>query len=60
MRARWALVRQWAGHDTAIAAREERIASLEELLTHAMWDLRRPNPDLERIAARIERALRAR
>jgi hypothetical protein len=41
-RAAWAIVRQWAGHDAAIAAREARITDLERLLTSVMWDLRRP------------------
>ena len=59
-RAAWAIVRQWAGHDAAIAARETRITELEHLLTQTMWDLRRPKPDPERIAGRIDRALRGR
>jgi len=59
-RASWALVRQWAGHDAAVAAREERILELERLLTQTMWDLRRPGVDSERVAARIDRALRGR
>ncbi len=57
-RARWALIRQWAGHDAAVAAREERIRTLEELLRRTMWDLRQPNAEAERIANRIDRALR--
>lgn len=57
-RAAWALVRQWAGHDVAVAVREERITELERLLTQVQWDLRRPSVDLERVADRIERALR--
>lgn len=56
-RASWALVRQWAGHDVAVAMRESRIADLEQLLTRTMWELRRPNADVERIARRIEGAL---
>lgn len=59
-RAAWATVRQWASHDAAVAMREERIRQLEELLTSVMWDLRRPGDDRERIAARVERALRGR
>lgn len=58
-RAAWALVRQWAGHDVAVAAREERITELERFLVQVQWDLRRPSVDPERVAARIERALRS-
>lgn len=57
-RASWAILRQWATYDQAVAVREERIEALERLLTTVMWDLRRPQPDTERISARIERALR--
>jgi hypothetical protein len=57
-RASWALIRQWAGLDAAIAIREERITMLERTLSDVRWDLKRPNPDLERIVTRIERALR--
>lgn len=56
-RASWALVRQWAGHDAAVAAREARIKDLEGLLNQTMWDLRQPQVDPERIANRIGRAL---
>lgn len=56
----WAIIRQWAGHDAAVAAREARIRDLERLLTSVMWDLRRPDPDCEQIAARIHRALSGR
>jgi len=59
-RAAHAIVRQWAGHDQAVALREERIEELERLLTSVMWDLRRPGVDLERTAARIQRALKGR
>jgi hypothetical protein len=59
-RAAWAIVRQWASHDAAIALREKRIAELETLLTQTMWDLRRPVADYEHIARRIELALRGR
>jgi hypothetical protein len=57
-RSSFAIVRQWAGHDQAVALREERINELERLLTSVMWDLRRPGAEPERIAARIERALK--
>lgn len=59
-RAAHAIVRQWAGHDEAVALREERIVELERLLTSVMWDLRSPGADLKRIAARIQRALKGR
>ena len=58
-RASWALVRQWASHDVAVAAREERILELERLLTQTMWDLRRPGADPQKVANRIDRALRS-
>ena len=57
-RACWAIIRQWAGHDAAVAIREERIDELEQLLTRVMWDLRRPAPDPGKVAERIERYLR--
>lgn len=57
-RASFAIIRQWAGHDEAVAIREERIKELQQLLTSVMWELRRPGPDTERIARRIERALK--
>lgn len=56
-RAVWAIVRQWAGDDAAVARRDRRIADLEDLLTSVMWELRRPNVHAVRIANRIERAL---
>ncbi len=58
-RARWAIVRQWAGHDAAVAAREGRITELEQLLNQVMWELRRDGVDPERVANRIGRALRS-
>lgn len=57
-RANWALIRQWAGFDAALASREARIAELERLLSQTIWDLRRPSLDAERIAGRLERAIR--
>jgi len=56
-RAAWAIVRLWAGHDVAVAIREERIRKLERLLSDIRWDLKRPEPDLDRIVRRIERSL---
>lgn len=59
-RASWALVRQWAGHDAAIAAREKEISDLRQLLSRTVWDLRRESADTEAIANRLDRALRGR
>jgi hypothetical protein len=56
-RAEWALVRQWAGMDKAIAEREEEIKRLRTLLTRVTWDLRSPGVDPLSVAARIERSL---
>jgi hypothetical protein len=56
-RAAWAIIRQWASHDVAVARREKRIVYLEEVLTRVAWELRRPEADPERIASRIARAL---
>jgi hypothetical protein len=53
----WALVRQWAGMDAAVAAREAEIARLERLLNQVMWELRRPEVDPDRLAERIRRGL---
>lgn len=60
MRAQWALVRQWAGHDEAIAARDARIKELEDLLSRIVWDLRREGVDPQRVATRLARALAGR
>lgn len=59
-RAGWALVRQWAGHDAALAERDGRIKELTDLLQRVMWDLRRPGVDPERVASSIHRALHGR
>jgi hypothetical protein len=59
-RAAWAIIRQWAGLDAAVAAPEQRTRDLEQLLPRAMLDFRRPDTDPLRVAARIERALRGR
>lgn len=56
-RAEWALVRQWAGMDKAVARREQEIKGLRELLVRVMWDLRSPGVDPLSVAARIERSL---
>jgi hypothetical protein len=57
-RAAWALIRQWASYDAAIADRDRTIEDLTQLLHRTMWELRRPDVDTERLATRIERALR--
>ncbi len=57
-RAAWALVRQWAGHDAAVAAREERIKQLERLVWDAVYTLQKAGLDSE--ASRIRRAIESR
>lgn len=57
-RASWALIRQWAGLDEAIAIREDRIKKLERALSDVRWSLVLPNPDVQQIVRKIERALR--
>ncbi len=54
-RASWALIRQWTGHDPAIAAREESIQKLQRLLWDAIYALQKAGA--EREAARFRRAL---
>lgn len=54
-RAAWALIRQWAGHDAAVAAREERIKRLERLVWDAVYALQKAGLDSE--AARLRRAI---
>ncbi len=56
-RAAWALARQWAGHDAAIAARESEIEDLRRLVERTIWDLRRPGVEPERVALKLERAI---
>ena len=46
-RASWALIRQWCGHDAAIAARENRIAELERLVWDAVYVLQKAGLDGE-------------
>ena len=36
-RAAWAVIRQWTGHDPAIAQREEQIKRLERLVWDAIY-----------------------
>jgi hypothetical protein len=53
-RAAWALIRQWAGHDAAIAEREARIQQLERLVWDAVYTLQNRGFDDE--AFRLRRA----
>jgi hypothetical protein len=57
-RAAWAIVRQWTGHDPAIAAREGRIQRLERLVWDAIYALQKAGLDQEahRLRRAIERA----
>jgi hypothetical protein len=54
-RAAWALVRQWAGHEAAVAQREEQIQKLERLVWDAVYALQKAGLDNE--AARLRRAI---
>jgi hypothetical protein len=54
-RTAWALIRQWAGHDAAVAQREEQIKKLERLVWDAVYALQKAGRDSE--AARLRRAL---
>jgi hypothetical protein len=54
-RASWALIRQWAGHDAAIAQREARIQQLERLVWDAVYALQKAKLDED--AARLRRAV---
>lgn len=54
-KASWALIRQWAGHDEAIAQREARIRELERLVLDAIYELQKSGNDQE--ANRLRRAL---
>ena len=54
-RAAWALIRQWTGHDPAVAAREEEIQKLERLVWDAIYALQKAGLDSE--AARLRRAM---
>jgi len=57
-RASWALIRQWAGMDAAIAQREAQIQKLERLVWDAIYALQKAKLDEE--AARLRRALERR
>jgi hypothetical protein len=53
--AAWALIRQWTGHDPAIAAREDHIKKLERLVWDAIYALQKAGLDSE--SARLRRAI---
>lgn len=54
-RASWALLRQWAGQDAAIAQREKEIQRLERLVWDAVYALQKAGLDKE--SARLRRAI---
>jgi len=54
-RASWALIRQWTGHDPAIAEREAHVERLERLVWDAIYALQKAGIDKE--AARLRTAL---
>lgn len=54
-RASWAIIRQWTGHDPAIAQREATIQRLERLVWDAIYALQKAGADAE--ASRLRRAL---
>jgi hypothetical protein len=54
-RASWAIIRQWTGHDPAIAQREAQIQRLERLVWDAIYALQKAGLDSE--AAKLRRAL---
>lgn len=57
-RASWAILRQWAGHDAAVAQREAEIEKLERLVWDAVYALQKAGLDKE--ASRLRRALEKR
>lgn len=57
-RASWALLRQWASHDAAVAQREAEIQRLERLVWDAVYALQKAGLDSE--AARLRRAIEKR
>jgi len=57
-RASWALLRQWAGYDAAVAQREAEIQRLERLVWDALYALQKAGLDSE--AARLRRAINKR
>jgi hypothetical protein len=54
-RAAWALIRQWAGHDAAVAQRDAAIQRMERLVWDAIYALQEAGLDSE--AARLRRAI---
>jgi hypothetical protein len=54
-RASWALIRQWTGHDPAVAEREAHIQRLERLVWDAVYALQKAGLDNE--AAKLRRVL---
>ncbi len=54
-RAAWALIRQWTGHDPAVAAREGHIQRLERLVLDAIYALQKAGLDSE--AHKLRRGL---
>lgn len=57
-RAAWAIIRQWAGLDAAIAQREAEIQRLERLVWDAIYSLQKAGVDDE--ASRLRRAMERR
>jgi hypothetical protein len=57
-RASWALLRQWAGYDAAVAQREAEIQRLERLVWDAVYLLQKKGLNSE--AARLRRAIEKR
>ena len=55
-RASWALIRQWAGHNCAIAWREAEIRKRERLVWDAIHALQKAGIDVE--ASRLRRAIK--
>jgi len=54
-RAAWAIIRQWAGHDAALAQRDAEIQKMERLVWDAIYALQKAGLDSE--AARLRRAI---
>jgi hypothetical protein len=56
-RAAWAMIRQWTGHDAAIAQREARIQQLERLVWDAIYAFQRKglNDEAHRLRRVLER-----
>ena len=57
-RAAWALIRQWAGHDAAVAQREAEIQKLERLVWDAIYALQKAGLDDQ--ATKLRRAIERR